>query len=135
MDLHFCVYPQSNSCWQKSTKRMRNTRYVNMKPEFLYRKYTFIVWKWLKIFYSKYCPLFRRATHLRSIPRGLTANDLRAVLRTLHITLLVSHLNYKLFINKQFTLRHMWNFWFLNFLKKWTHCLQSNWFIHVLFIS
>ena len=29
------------------------TRYVNMKPEFLYRKYTFIVWKWLKIFYSK----------------------------------------------------------------------------------
>ena len=32
------------------------TRYVNMKPEFLYRKYTFIVWKWLKIFYSKYCP-------------------------------------------------------------------------------
>ena len=32
------------------------TRYVNMKPEFLYRKYTFIVWKWLKIFHSKYCP-------------------------------------------------------------------------------
>ena len=32
------------------------TRYVNMKPEFLYRKYTFIVWKWSKIFYSKYCP-------------------------------------------------------------------------------
>ena len=32
------------------------TRYVNMKLEFLYRKYTFIVWKWLKIFYSKYCP-------------------------------------------------------------------------------
>ena len=29
------------------------TRYVNMKPEFLYRRYTFIVWKWLKIFYSK----------------------------------------------------------------------------------
>ena len=27
-----------------------------MKPEFFYRKYTFIVWKWLKIFYSKYCP-------------------------------------------------------------------------------
>ena len=27
-----------------------------MKPEFLYRKYTFIVWKWLKMFYSKYCP-------------------------------------------------------------------------------
>ena len=27
-----------------------------MKLEFLYRKYTFIVWKWLKIFYSKYCP-------------------------------------------------------------------------------
>ena len=27
-----------------------------MKPEFLYRKYTFIVWRWLKIFYSKYCP-------------------------------------------------------------------------------
>ena len=33
-----------------------NTRYVNMKAEFLYRKYTFIVWKLLKIFYSKYCP-------------------------------------------------------------------------------
>ena len=27
-----------------------------MKPEVLYRKYTFIVWKWLKIFYSKYYP-------------------------------------------------------------------------------
>ena len=27
-----------------------------MKPEFLYGKYMFIVWKWLKMFYSKYCP-------------------------------------------------------------------------------
>ena len=26
----------------------RNTRYVNMKPEFLYRKYTFIVMKMIK---------------------------------------------------------------------------------------
>ena len=28
--------------------------------------------------------LLRRATHLHSIPRGVTANGLRAVLRTLH---------------------------------------------------
>ena len=43
---------------QKLYNNKRFTRYVNMKPEFLYRKYTFlyIVWKWLKIFYSKYCP-------------------------------------------------------------------------------
>ena len=28
--------------------------------------------------------VLRRATHLHSIPRGVTANGLRAVLRTLH---------------------------------------------------
>ena len=42
------------------------TRYVNMKPEFLYRKYTFIVWKWLKIFYcyaKKTVPLLRQTGH------------------------------------------------------------------------
>ena len=42
------------------------TRYVNMKPEFLYRKYTFIVWKWLKIFYcyaKKTVALLRQTSH------------------------------------------------------------------------
>ena len=57
------------------------TRYVNMKPEFLYRKYTFIVWKWLKIFYSKYCPsLAIHFSHLSSnwwMPRQKTVALLR----------------------------------------------------------
>jgi len=30
----------------KLLNTMYSTRYVNMKPEFFYRKYTFIAWKW-----------------------------------------------------------------------------------------
>ena len=64
-----------------SLKKNSYTRYVNMKPEFLYRKYTFIVRKWLKIFYSKYCPsLAIHFSHLSGnwwMPRQKTVALLR----------------------------------------------------------
>ena len=51
-----CITTGNVEVGNRGLVRNKHTRYVNMKPEFLYRKYTFIVWKWLKIFYSKYCP-------------------------------------------------------------------------------
>lgn len=51
-----CEPEQTHESCNWTSWEVHNARYVNRTPEFLYRKYTFILWRWNQICYLKYCP-------------------------------------------------------------------------------